>query len=78
MTIISKPLRSQFFLEKMVFMTPTPKRVATVAIMDAIRASVQLRAWKAKGGLSTRAARPLPSLSDVYDVGEIPEVGVTR
>ncbi len=39
MPIISRPLRTQFLLEKIVFMAPTPKRVSTVPIIEAIRAS---------------------------------------
>ena len=57
MPIISRPLRTQFLLEKMVFITPTPKRVAKVPITEAMRASQLLRG-KAKGNMGTRAARP--------------------
>ena len=58
MIIISKPLRIQFFLENMVFMAPTPKRVSTVATTETTRASVQVKAQKANGNIVTRAARP--------------------
>jgi len=55
--IISNPLQTQFFLEKMVFMAPTPKRVKTVPVTEAIRASHVL-IGKAKGNIGTMAARP--------------------
>lgn len=58
MIIISKPLRTQFFLENMVFIAPTPKRVLTVATTEIIRASVQVKARKANGNIGTRAAGP--------------------